>query len=601
MDPTKSQAEFYLDLCIRLVSGDPLGVTSHRSLSRDIETLRSRFHAEGLSFLTKTLPKLGKALDLGLVEMRLCCPREFKRSHGNRSIPAFLQAYFSLIFSEDGSLLEEAPAGAVKHLRQILFFAYKLQLPYDRHQEEAVLAKFKEVDSALCLDVSPEVGELLALSSRITSGVFKGFDPKDILPRHGPGAVATGEKLEEKWEFSRLYSPIHQFYPYYDYYVVGRGRELLDRRAWYLSLRRLERGIAKVVLVPKDSRGPRLISAEPLEYQWIQQGLGRKMATHLEKSSRLTRGHVNFTDQEVNRRIALSSSADESFATIDLSDASDRVSLDLVRRVFASTPGLLRALEATRSEATYLPTGEVVSLRKFAPMGSALCFPVEAYCFWVIIVAAAVREARLPLEQAARSVYVFGDDIAVPTEWAERSMRALESVGLVVNRQKSCITGSFRESCGMDAFRGEQVTPIRVKTQYSDRASDGSMLSSYCSIANALDSRGYTEAADLIWTRLTRTFGVIPLGTKFSSYPCKIVPSPEVAEEFNSKHFMRRWNRKFQRFEFRLLRVLPIRRESGLDGWLRLLRDQVSPSDEDPSNVVVPRSTQIKRGWTAVY
>jgi hypothetical protein len=167
---------------------------------------------------------------------------------------------------------------------------------------------------------------------------------------------------------------------------VGGGKEIIDRVQWYRGLERLPAGTAKVVLVPKDSRGPRLISAEPLEYQWIQQGVGRSIVAHLE-AHHLTKGRVNFTHQEVNRRLAQESSATLELATLDLKDASDRVSLELVRRVFKNTPELVRALEAIRTDATLLPDGRVQSLKKFAPMGSAVCFPVEAFVFWAILTA----------------------------------------------------------------------------------------------------------------------------------------------------------------------------------------------------------------------
>lgn len=600
MDPTKSQAEFYFHLHYQLIASDPLGTTSRKNLQKDLEVFTSRFNCEGLSFLTKTLPKLGKALDLGLANLRFKLPREFKHSHDNRSVPAFLQGYFNLIFGEDGMLLEEAPVEAVKHLRQVLFFAYKLELPYDRTTERAVITRFKEVDSALAFADLGSVEDILRIASEITGDIFRDFDPMDITPRHGPGAVATGERLEEKWEFSRLYSKIHSVYPYYQYYIGGWGRELLDRRNWYFSMQRLESGTAKVVLVPKDSRGPRLISAEPLEYQWIQQGLGRALSRHLEYVNTYTKFRVNFTSQEINRRLALTSSTSKSFATIDLKDASDRVSLGLVRRVFNDSPRLLRCLEATRSEATRLPDGEVVSLNKFAPMGSALCFPVEAFVFWVLCVAACVHEARMPLKRAARSIYVYGDDIIVPTTQVERCMRVLESAGLVVNRDKTCIAGPFRESCGMDAFKGAPVTPFRLKAQYSDRSQDGSVLSSYCSLANHLESSGYKEAADLIWARLERTYGKIPYGTIHSGYPCRVVSSPIQAEIRNRRLFKSRWNRRYHRQEFFVASVLPVRRRSKLDGWARLLRDFVLPPIDDPSDVVLPRSTIIKRGWRAV-
>jgi hypothetical protein len=68
-------------------------------------------------------------------------------------------------------------------------------------------------------------------------------------------------------------------------------------------------------------------------------------------------------------------------ATIDLSDASDRVSLALVEELFGFNPGFLRFLKLSRSPFAQLPGGELVLLNKFASMGSALTFPVEAMVF----------------------------------------------------------------------------------------------------------------------------------------------------------------------------------------------------------------------------
>jgi len=597
----KSQDEFYLSLHAQLISRDPLETSSSRrlSLKRDLLTLRSRFHNEGLSFLTKTLPKLGKSLDQGLVSGRLNLPGNFRVSSGT-SIPAFMQEYFSLVFDKDGFLLDVVPVEAIRHLRQVLYFSYKLEVPYSPSENSRVIEEFKKVDSELQVSDDPLALEIISLAKIITWKVFHDFNHKDIHPRHGPGAVATGEKLEDKWVFNRLYNSIHQVYPYYDYYVTGGARELSDRLDWYRSLRRLESGAAKVVLVPKDSRGPRLISCEPLEYQWIQQGLGRKISEFLEKDSIHTRRHVNFKSQEINRSIALRSSATKYYATLDLKDASDRVSLGLVRSIFENTPTLLRALEACRTTDTRLPDGSVVHLNKYAPMGSALCFPVEAYLFWVIMVSAVIHSTNLPLVNVERRIFVYGDDIIVPTNWAPICIQALELMGLKVNLPKSCITGSFRESCGLDAFKGIEVTPTRLSTPWSGQSTDGSALASYVSLANALHSKGYLGASDLLWTRIEAVYGNVPYGTSISSFPCRIITSPLRAVHLNRETHRWRVNRSFQRIEFSVLRLRARRIQSKLDGWPRLMRNMVTPPYGDPSVVVLPRSTQIKRSWMSV-
>jgi len=535
-----------------------------------------------------------------LVEAEVSCPPGFRTKKAS-SIPAFLQAYFTLVLHDDGSVRDDADPSIVAHIRQICFVVYKLELPYLPEQEESTVDSFvqneKKLDS-LVLDPSDDV---LALGSRITGTVFAEFDSTNIIPRHGPGSVATGEVLEDKWVFTRKYSSIHSVYPYYEYFVVGGASEILDRLDWYKSLRPLERGIAKVILVPKDSRGPRLISCEPLEFQWIQQGLGRKISHFLEFDSHLTRGHVNFTNQEVNRTLALLSSVDGKYATIDLKDASDLVSVSLVERLFSKQPVLLKKLLACRTSATLLPNGVVQELQKFAPMGSALCFPVEAYCFWCICTAAVVSQFGLPLKYVASEIYVYGDDIVIPTAWVSVCTQYLERYGLSVNRSKCCVKGFFRESCGMDAFKGTQVTPTRLKAPWTGRMSDGRCYVSYLEFSNHLEAKGYVDAAGYIRRELEKVYGVLPRGTSFSSFPCVTVSTPEEAEAFNKLHFRRRWNKALQRFEFKMLRTSSRRMTSKLDDWPRLLRQQVLPTGTETSTIVVPRSMGIKRGWSGVY
>jgi len=623
----KSQIDKYVDLCEQLIRCDPLDLCRSQSLDRDVATLRSRVQDEGLAFLTKTLSRLGKALDLGLVTGTFVTPTSIRRSGGRgrrQSTPALMQEYFNVLFdSETGRLLETAPASAVKHLRQVLFLAYKLEVPYTEEQERAVVSAFiateEELD-AVGSDPADGAGELIEMAARISKVVFEGFDPLDILPRHGPGAVATGEKLEDKWRFRRKYRAIHQVFPYYDYFIVGRGRELIDRLDWYRNLEPHEVGTAKVVLVPKDSRGPRLISSEPLEYQWIQQGIGRKLQTWLETGSPhgdpLPPKRINFTRQEINAALAVRGSLDGSVATLDLESASDRVSLALVRGVLRHTPRLLRALEAARTTATTLPSGEVLPLKKFAPMGSAVCFPVEAYIFWAVIVAAVTLRNHVPLSEAGAKVYVYGDDIVVPTEWAEASIAALESVGLRVNRSKSCVTGNFRESCGMDAFKGVRVTPARLRSLWTGRRTDGTAFVAYVSLANQLEGEGYCAAADMVWGWLEETYGPVPYGTETSAFPCRVVHGEDAIERAEQRNrwvgIRSRWNRRYQRREFQVLLVSSVEKQSVLDSWPRLLKNQVYarqgetgwrdilyPQAVDPSVVVVPRSTYLKRGWSA--
>lgn len=597
--PLKSQGlnEFVQVLYRELFTDLQRRYPKHRkSLRLDCDSLCERIRKEGLSFATKKLPRLGKLLDSALDKGTLEASPDFSKVKGSRTIPVFLQGLFSELFSVDGSLVVGANAHVVRDIRQILYLVYKMELPYSPEEERRVIDAFlKNEEEILSLDLGDS--PFLNGASSLCHEILQGFDPVDILPRHGPGSVATGEKLDEKWEFSRLYSEIHRMYPYYDYFMVGGSAELLDRIKWYRGLSRESVGVAKVVLVPKDSRGPRLISCEPLEYQWIQQGLNSALVRHLERQ-RLTRGQINFQDQSVNQQLARESSLHHAYSTIDLKDASDRVSLQLVERLFPKD--LMEYFRAVRSHATRLPDGRIVPLTKYAPMGSAVCFSVEALVFWCICVDA-VRITGLSLREAAQSVYVYGDDIIVPTMAYQAVLDALHRAGLVVNEAKCCSHGDFRESCGVDAFKGIDVTPTRISTVWSREPSSGECLFSYAAYANAYWQKGYTELATTIRAELAGVHGNLPCATARAGFPAVLVETDGEAHTRNAEaQIPSRLNSQLQRVEYRVKVADAKRIPTTLDGWPRLLRAQVRMSGEVPDEVVIPRSTKIRRRWRTV-
>jgi hypothetical protein len=595
----KSQTEVILGLFREIFSDLAVSYPSLRkSFERDFLTLESRTRAEGLQFCTKTLPKLGKAFDAALAGAPFVVPREFKHSHGNQAIPAFLQGMFNGCFRSDGSLVPDLRQDSVSAIRQICYLVYKLELPFRPAEERAALDSFVATDSEFSNFECRADRRYVVLVAQALRKVLRGFNPKDILPRHGPGAVATGERLEEKWNFSRKYSCIHRIFPYYEYFVVGGPREIIDRLAWYRGLEPHDEGQARVVLVPKDSRGPRIISCEPLEFQYVQQGISRSLVRLIE-SHRLTKGHVNFTDQTVNQQLALKGSLGAGWATLDLKDASDRVSTKVVEMVFPDH--VLPAFMASRSSSTLLPDGRVVRLNKFAPMGSALCFPVEALLFWAICTAAVRVNSRLSLEEASALVYVYGDDIIVPEAYADVVVHALQLFGLAVNVGKCCTGGVFRESCGMDACKGADVTPLKIRTPWIGEPCNGSTLMSYAEYANALILRGYRKAGEYLFGLVERVWGRLPYGTVRCGYPHRLARSAWEALFLNIKAGIRmRFREATHRVEVYAWGPRAVKRASLLDGWPRLLRNLVATAGEDPLKVVVPRATQNIRRWRVV-
>jgi hypothetical protein len=204
----------------------------------------------------------------------------------------------------------------------------------------------------------------------------------------------------------------------------------------------------------------------------------------------------------------------QSYATLDLSAASDRLSLDLVEEFFENTV-LYDYITKTRTSKAILPNGTCIPLNKFAPMGSALCFPIQAICFYAIIVG---RFIALGMDKsfAYRNVWVYGDDIIVPTNLAFEAIEALELVGLKVNVEKSCISGKFRESCGVDAYNGVNVTPTKIKEIYKKGLSIES-ITAWVAYSNNLYAMGYWRAAYHIRDMIRKQENIIPLSSNSTS------------------------------------------------------------------------------------
>lgn len=497
-------------------------VFNARALRLTTKVAQRRIRLEGIGFLTKTLPRLGKAFDKALSNNTpLSATNLGWKALKGSELPLFCGEFFSRVLNPDGTVLLNPCANSVRILREILYLFYKYELPYTDEQEQKVIDSFERTESdilarsvylrTLYCDTDrsnptwksryPTVRSEVRVARKaqiLLERVFQGFDFTDIIPRHGPGAVATRQKLWDKFRWSNVSSRLTTVYPYDAYFCASMGHvcDTYNRFETVAS----EDLPARVVLVPKDSRGPRLISCEPVDNQWIQQGIMRSLVRHVETLP-LTRYNVFFTDQGPNQRGALLGSSTGRYATLDLNEASDRVSLDLVRLLFPEH--VCTYLEACRSSSTELPDGRILKLHKFAPMGSALCFPILALTVWSILTAAA------PDADTADSILVYGDDVIVPTAYAANAMEQLESFGLKINRDKSCTGGLFRESCGTDAFKGVEVTPVRIRTVWSSSRSPES-FASWIAYANSLFERKYYSSYNYIVDKLHRLYGCIP-------------------------------------------------------------------------------------------
>lgn len=545
----------------------------------------------------------------------------FSKAAGSVYPCLFVRAWEN-IFEKDGTLraLDQIDMDAVQLIRQASHLFYKLELPYTNEQICSTIEAFKQADievGGVQYDFAAPCS-VLTRARRIVRRLLAGVNPLNICPKHGSGASACGSVPHERYESWRYIERLAQCYPYEDYFfynlthVCDEFHKLRDCE--------LDDPLAKVTLVPKDSRGPRLISMEPREFMYIQQGLMKLLYDTVERIPAVA-GMIGFTDQTRNQRLAREGSVKGNFATLDLKEASDRVSKKLVDYLFPENWS--RALGACRSLGTILPDGDIVTFNKFAPMGSAVCFPVESICFWAIALAACGVEKtsflRLPQrigesikvpcnggpkDSSGRPlvVSVFGDDIIVPTQHAEEVKRALQSVGLVVNTKKSFLAGPFRESCGGDYFNGSRVVPVRVKAI----PTRGDMQSAFRTaemMNNLISEYGYERIGLSLELLFEEWFGFpIPVSSRHrADYSTKtsrglylVGPYTDVAQQYK-----RRWNRQLQVVEYRIPCMQATTKTVELAGWSLLLRKACLRLNEvRAERIALPKRYTIKYRWT---
>lgn len=586
------------------------------NLQEDYDYVAVRTRHEGLSFLTITLPSFCELLERGLADGQWPTAQgtAFRKAGPRASLPAFLQGLTRLVFRmEDGVLKESPDVNAILYLRVLTRMFKKLEIDCSEARVAKAFNEFHECDSQVGRTVHSASFDLFGRTADILWSRFEGsFDLAEVKPKHGPGATAEKITGNRKFLVQTWYTRLERQVPS-DLNVIPNWNYVEDLAAVDFLSPRDELPV-RVVSVPKTLKSPRIIAIEPVHMQYVQQGYLEFLVKELETRG-LTAGHVNFTDQSINRTIAKLGSVDGKISTIDLSEASDRVSAKLVRRMLRCAPSLSAGLFACRSSKAITPDGRLRVLRKFASMGSAVCFPVEGmYFFTALISAMHARDGRRPSVESvakySRRVYVYGDDLIVPTDYAAFVCEWLETIGLKVNRQKSFWTGKFRESCGGDYYDGFDVKPIYYRRLLETHKPSAKAIVSNVSFVNQLYEAGFWRAATALRKVVERSVGKkLP----YSSVDGGCLAWRHVKYSSSSK----RWNRHLSRFEIRGLVVEPRKKMDQLDGYpalmkaflsrggspsvLDLLRQRGSLTDElHLERSVVPRAIRLKHAWVPV-
>lgn len=441
---------------------------------------------------------------------------------------------------------------------------------------------------------------VLLVFGDVLASVDRQVHEAELIPKHGPGATADRLRGNQKWLFPTWPERLERLFPYKEYaqHSILAGSDRPVR-----LLPQDQEIPTRIILVPKTQVTPRIIAAEPTAMQYVQQALSAAIVDGIENHP-ISSSFTGFVNQWPNQALAHYASDEGSLATLDLSEASDRVPNWLVEAILEPWPHLSEAVQACRSTRAKLPDGRVIPLLKFASMGSALTFPIEAIVFSAIVLvgvhrAASVRVSRSSLKRLGRDmVRVYGDDIICPTVAAETVIESLEAFGFRVNRHKSFWTGLFRESCGKEYWNGRDVSVTKVRRPFPTSLRDAKEVVSAVETRNQLYTAGcFPRTVALYDKALTHLMGGrFPVVESTSSMLGRLDSSlPPDGEAFCPDYHVP------------LARGYVVHAkipENEIDGYAALLKCLVAPGNEDPKHLTHsgrPHAVKLKRVMGRVF
>jgi hypothetical protein len=499
------------------------------------------------------------------------------------------------IFREYLKYFNDGDSWALKYVLSFLRFGKKMHYVDDSLHTTAFrgwLAVERDLSS---LNLPDNLSDL----RKILRAVLPVLDPFPLYPKFGPGAVAdAGVRGPIQKADNLLYDPKLDYA-----FSSSIFRRIFDDRTypsvmdatpapwnWDIAKRRsIDWSVLR--FVTKDLTKSRSICMEPNTYMYFQQVVHDWLKASIQRG--ILGRFIFLDDQTENQHAARHGSMYGSVDTLDLSAASDRVSYRLVKQIFPRE--YLFYLMATRTGRVLTPNG-VMDVEKFAPMGSAVCFPIQSIIFSAVVIYATMLYDRCgncgpfkheivrdeadviqfisryihtkysdtsPYSEKYESIRVFGDDIICDSRVTNFVTHVLTDLGFVLNKEKS-FTGSqaYRESCGEHFWCGMSVTPINWTVQHYDGYLTPAAFASLVAACNNAYDDTYLNLRSAV-LRILRYF---PLGKRQRMRPrgsWNPILFTSDRDHFgvytdnpNNDHLKSRWNRSLQRTEWKC--VVPV-------------------------------------------
>lgn len=515
--------------------------------------------AGDLRTLTREYAELGDELDRSVTHTDL----------GTVKKPMFRQFARTPIFREYHNWFLTGNPKVFQYIKSFLWFGKKAEYN-DPTLEQQALISWKQVEQELAELQLPQ--HVLKDLRKVLE--FQGLRVRwdeDLVFKHGPGSVAERDvhttidknmTVAYHASLAKLVDSLPAT-PYADLVLPDPFR--WDSTKYGLS-GTTSSAVSWLQFVRKDYKSVRTICKEPTTFMWAQQALMNALVRAIARSS--LSSVVDIQSQDKNRNQAQLASEGGTFSTLDLKGASDRVSKKLIEALFSGK--LLDMLMATRTSLVQLPADEwgnedVVLVNKFAPMGSAVCFPIQSIVFALIAILCnhlhvhgidirEYLESGIPrikhyVVPPVEGTCVYGDDIIIPDNQTQGMIHLLTALGFVVNTSKSFYgDAAVRESCGIFALDGADVTPILFKVKGIMEDTHDSVLGRIA-LCNALFKLGYHRARDAVMRSLApRYYVVVDPESCYSTQGCAIH-----GYEGNPGR-KARWNKHLCRLEIKITR-----------------------------------------------
>lgn len=183
--------------------------------------------------------------------------------------------------------------------------------------------------------------------------------------------------------------------------------------------------------VPKNNLRDRPICVEPLANILSQKRIGDGIRFALQQHG------IDLDDLATKHRVMISM---RKYATIDLKNASDRISIHLVKYLLPSR--VFNLIKQARSEMTLGLDDQFYLINKISSMGNGFTFELMSLILYALC------------RSYTSDTSVFGDDVIIPNEFAHCVISDMENAGFVVNMTKTHINSEYRESCGAHYIDG---------------------------------------------------------------------------------------------------------------------------------------------------